>query len=73
MKRLWWAFWIVIVASFTVLGWVGGRIYQEKPPIPDTSQRHFARGEAALELGQTPTEFLDAAIEYENALRIAPW
>ena len=34
MKRLWWAFWIVIVLSFTVLGWVGGRIYQEKPPIP---------------------------------------
>jgi nitric oxide reductase subunit B len=35
MRRLWWAFWAVIVVSFTVLGWVGGRIYQEKPPIPD--------------------------------------
>jgi nitric oxide reductase subunit B len=34
MKRLWWLFWGVVVVSFTVLGWVGGRIYQQKPPIP---------------------------------------
>jgi nitric oxide reductase subunit B len=34
MRRLWWAFWIVVVVSFTVLGWVGGRIYQEQPPVP---------------------------------------
>ena len=35
MKRLWLAFGIVILASFSVLGWVGTRIYQEAPPIPD--------------------------------------
>ncbi len=34
MRRLWWTFWVVVVVSFSVLGWVGGRIYQEKPPIP---------------------------------------
>ena len=35
MKRLWTALAIVLVFGFTVLGWVGSRIYQEKPPIPD--------------------------------------
>ncbi len=35
MTRLWLAFGIVMVASFSVLGWVGTRIYQEAPPLPD--------------------------------------
>lgn len=35
MRRLWLAFGFVMVASFAVLGWVGTRIYQEAPPIPD--------------------------------------
>ena len=35
MKRLWLAFGIVVLVSFSVLGWVGTRIYQEQPPIPD--------------------------------------
>ena len=34
MRRLWWAFGVVVVASFLVLGWIGVRIYQEAPPIP---------------------------------------
>ena len=34
MKRLWWSFAAVLVFSFAVLGWIGARIYQEKPPIP---------------------------------------
>lgn len=34
MKKYWWAFIAVIVASFTVLGWQGFEIYQHKPPIP---------------------------------------
>ena len=34
MKQLWAAFAVVIVLSFTVLGWVGVRIYQQAPPIP---------------------------------------
>ena len=35
MKKLWIAFAAVLVISFSVLGWVGTRIYQEAPPIPD--------------------------------------
>ena len=35
MKRLWLAFAVVLVFSFSVLGWVGTRIYQEAPPVPD--------------------------------------
>ena len=35
MKRLWYGFAAVIVLSFMVLGWIGTRIYQEMPPIPD--------------------------------------
>jgi nitric oxide reductase subunit B len=34
MKRLWWGFGAVVLISFGVLGWIGTRIYQEKPPIP---------------------------------------
>ena len=34
MKKLWIAFAIVFVLSFSVLGWIGTRIYQEMPPIP---------------------------------------
>ncbi len=35
MRRYWIAFAIVVAASFAVLGWVGVRIYQEAPPIPE--------------------------------------
>src|ERR1041385_1631998 len=35
MKRLWIIGAIVVAASFAVLGWIGSRIYQEMPPIPD--------------------------------------
>ena len=33
MKRLWLA--LAVVMVFSVLGWVGTRIYQEAPPLPD--------------------------------------
>ena len=36
MKRLWLLFAGVLVFSFSVLGWIGSRIYQEAPPIADT-------------------------------------
>jgi len=36
MKKLWIAFICVFVISFTILGWSGFKIYQEKPPIPDS-------------------------------------
>ena len=35
MKKLWIAFAAVLVLSFSVLGWIGTRVYQEAPPIPD--------------------------------------
>ena len=34
MKRLWISFAAVLLISFSVLGWIGTRIYQEMPPIP---------------------------------------
>ena len=34
-RRLWIAFGLVIVLSFTVLGWIGVRIYQDAPPVPE--------------------------------------
>ena len=35
MKRYWIGFSLVMIISFAVLGWVGTRIYREKPPIPE--------------------------------------
>ncbi|MBI1313038.1 nitric-oxide reductase large subunit [bacterium] len=35
MRRLWITFTLVMFASFLVLGWVGTRIHDEMPPIPD--------------------------------------
>ena len=35
MKKLWISFAVVVAVSFGVLGWIGTRIYQEMPPIPD--------------------------------------
>ena len=35
MKKYWIAFSAVIIISFIVLSWVGVRIYQQAPPIPD--------------------------------------
>jgi nitric oxide reductase subunit B len=34
MKKLWISLAAVVVVSFLVLGWIGTRIYEEKPPIP---------------------------------------
>ncbi|HSB17979.1 MAG TPA: nitric-oxide reductase large subunit [Bryobacteraceae bacterium] len=50
MRKLWITFAIVVVASFAVLGWIGTRIFQEMPPIPDRvvttdGQEVFAGGE----------------------------
>ncbi|QDV17254.1 Nitric oxide reductase subunit B [Gimesia panareensis] len=35
MRRLWISFTFVLLLSFLVLGWIGSRIYQEMPPIPE--------------------------------------
>src|SRR4249920_3514494 len=34
MKKLWISFALVLVVSFSVLGWIGTRIYQAMPPLP---------------------------------------
>jgi nitric oxide reductase subunit B len=34
MKKFWISFVAVLVISFSILGYIGTRIYQEKPPIP---------------------------------------
>ncbi|MBI3564133.1 MAG: nitric-oxide reductase large subunit [Elusimicrobia bacterium] len=52
MKKLWAAFAVVVVASFSVLGWVGTEIYRHKPPIPaeivdEKGAPVFARGDVA--------------------------
>lgn len=38
MRRLWISFTLVLLLSFLVLGWIGSRIYQQMPPIPDQVQ-----------------------------------
>ena len=55
MKKYWLAFTAVIVISFTVLGWIGVRIYQQAPPIPEkvittTGETVFTRED--IERGQ---------------------
>ena len=35
MKRLWIMLAMVMIFGFTVLGWIGSRIYQHMPPIPE--------------------------------------
>ncbi len=34
-KKLWTSLALVLILSFAVLGFYGGKIYQEKPPIPE--------------------------------------
>jgi nitric oxide reductase subunit B len=55
MKRYWLAFFAVVTVSFTVLGWVGARIYQEAPPIPErvvTTDGTLVTDRREIELGQ---------------------
>ena len=35
MKKLWIVFALIVGVEFAVLGWIGTRVYQEKPPILD--------------------------------------
>ncbi|GAB4230916.1 MAG: nitric-oxide reductase large subunit [Acidobacteriota bacterium] len=35
MRKYWVALALVVISSFGVLGWIGSRIYQEAPPIPE--------------------------------------
>ncbi len=49
MTRLWIGFAAVMILSFAVLGWIGTRIYQEVPPIPDSVVS--ANGQVVIESG----------------------
>ena len=55
MKRLWIVLAIVLTFGFTVLGWVGSRIYQDMPPIPErivTSDGQVVAPEGTIPSGQ---------------------
>ena len=55
MRRIWLLFVVVLIASFTVLGWIGTRIYQEAPPIADkvvTSDGKVVIDTGEIEAGQ---------------------
>jgi nitric oxide reductase subunit B len=55
VKRLWIVLAIVITFGFTVLGWVGSRIYQDMPPIPErivTSDGQVVAPEGSVRRGQ---------------------
>jgi nitric oxide reductase subunit B len=55
MKRLWLLFAGVLIPSFIVLGWIGVRIYQEAPPLPDKvvdSNGNVVIGEGDIAAGQ---------------------
>jgi nitric oxide reductase subunit B len=55
VKRLWIVLAIVITFGFTVLGWVGSRIYQDMPPIPErivTSDGQVVAPEGSIRSGQ---------------------
>ena len=55
MRRVWTAFGAVVVLSFAVLGFVGVRIYQLAPPIPDrvvTTDGRIVIDRGQIEAGQ---------------------
>ena len=55
MRRYWLAFAVVVGVSFAVLGWVGVRVYQEAPPLPDrvvTTDGREIVAEGDISLGQ---------------------
>ena len=55
MKHLWIVLAIVLIFGFTVLGWVGSRIYQHMPHIPErivTSDGRVVAPEGAIRRGQ---------------------
>jgi nitric oxide reductase subunit B len=55
MRRLWISLVVVLAVSFGVLGWVGTRIYQQAPPVPDrvvSTQGRVIFDRAQIEEGQ---------------------
>src|SRR5215470_14521032 len=57
MKRFWIVLAFVVTFGFTVLGWIGSRIYQAMPPIPErlvTSDGQVVAPEGSIRSGQSP-------------------
>lgn len=55
MKKLWIAFAAVLIFSFAILGWVGSRVYQEAPPIPNqvvTTEGQVVMADGEVGVGQ---------------------
>ena len=55
MRRIWLGLIAVLAVSFGVLGWVGTRIYQLAPPIPDqvvSTDGHVVFGPGEVAAGQ---------------------
>src|SRR5262249_34713180 len=55
MKRFWIMLAIILTFGFTILGWIGSRIYQEMPPIPErivTSDGQVVAPEGSIHSGQ---------------------
>jgi len=55
MRRLWLGLAIVLAVSFGILGWVGSKIYQQAPPIPDrvvTTEGHVVFEPGDIAAGQ---------------------
>ncbi len=55
MRRLWLGLSLVLFISFGVLLWVGSRIYQEAPPVPDrvvTTEGRVVFGPGEIDAGQ---------------------
>ena len=55
MKKLWIGFAAVLAISFSILGWIGSRIYQQAPPVPSRvvdSDGHVVVADGDIERGQ---------------------
>jgi len=55
VRKLWLGFALVLVVSFSVLGWAGVRIYQQAPPVPErvvTTEGQVLIGPGEIHTGQ---------------------
>jgi nitric oxide reductase subunit B len=76
MKRLWIVLAIVVTFGFTVLGWIGSRIYQEMPPIPErivASDGRVVAPEGAIRSGQAVWQTLVGWRSAQSGATVAMW
>ena len=73
MRQLWFAFVLVLMVSFTILGWIGTRINAEKPPIPKrvvTTTGDVLIDEGGIERGQNVWQSMGGN---GSGLNLGPW